>query len=76
MPPEQHEPLVKEQTAILKEAFTLLKDVKDSPTASAAQPRLAELRAQLTELFDREKQLGAWPKPDRKAIDARTAAWR
>jgi hypothetical protein len=72
--PDPHEQLVADQTAKLREALELLKGVKDGPTAAAAGPQLGELRRQLTELFDREKQLGAWPKPDMKAVKGRNAA--
>jgi hypothetical protein len=72
--PDPHEQLVADQTAKLREALGLLKGVGDEPTAVAAQPALSELRKQLSELFEREKQLGAWPKPDMKAVKSRNAA--
>lgn len=71
---DPHAAVVWEQVEKLKEVVKLLSGVTDEPTATAARGRSAELRRELRDLFDREKQLGAWSNQAARPIKQRAAA--
>ena len=63
-----HESVVKESITVMRDFVGVLKTVKDEPSATAARPKLEQIRKGLDGLRKKAKELGAPPEDVKKQL--------
>lgn len=66
-----HESLIKETIAKMKEMVAVMKDVKDEPSAKAANPKLQALTKELDALHAQAEKMPKPPEAEEKQLQAK-----